>query len=260
MTLKIKSENFIIAGPCAAESVELCVEICKTLDYICKSYGIKYIFKASYDKANRTSVNSYRGPGIDEGIKIFKEIKKHTDYICTDIHEPYQAKKVARYVDIIQIPAFLCRQTDLLVAAGKTGKTVNIKKAQFLAHNKMKFAVEKVLSTGNNKILLTERGSMYGLNDMIVDFRGIKEMSKIGYPVVIDATHSCQTIGSGHTTTGNREYAPLYAKAGIIFGAQGLFAEVHPEPEKALSDPENTISYESFEEIVKWVTKYKKHG
>ena len=251
--MKIINKPFVIAGPCAAESLDLCTEISKTLRSICKSNGVEYVFKASFDKANRTSVDSYRGPGLQEGKRIFKEVKKHTEYICTDIHEPSQAKEISDYVDIIQIPAFLCRQTDLLVAAGETGKTVNIKKAQFLAHSKMKFAVDKVLSTGNKNIILTERGSMFGLNDMIVDFRGIKEMSNLGYPVVIDATHSCQTIGSGPTTSGKREYAPLYAKAGLIFGATGVFMEVHPEPEKGLSDSANMIDYETFEDIIKWM-------
>jgi len=250
-------ELFVIAGPCAAESLELCVDIAKTLSSVCERLNIKYVFKASFDKANRTSVDSYRGPGVHAGIEIFKEIKKHTPYICTDIHIPEQAADIADYVDVIQIPAFLCRQTDLLVAAGKTGKYVNIKKAQFLAHEKMKYAAEKVLSTGNDKILLTERGSMFGLNDMIVDFRGVKEMSKMGFPVVMDATHSCQTIGTGATTSGNREFAPLYSKAGILFGAQGLFLEIHPEPDKGLSDAPNMIDYETFEKILKDVKKLK---
>ncbi len=258
--LQINKEIFVIAGPCAAESSGLCVDVAKTLTSICESYGVKYIFKASFDKANRTSVSSYRGPGIEAAKEIFTEVKKHTPYICTDIHEPQQADVIADFVDVIQIPAFLCRQTDLLIAAGNTGKIVNIKKAQFLAHGKMRYAVEKVLSTGNDNIILTERGSMFGLNDMIVDFRGIKEMSNLGYPVVIDATHSCQTIGSGDTTSGNREFAPLYAKAGFIFGAQGVFLEVHPEPEKGLSDSSNMINYEMFEETIRDIVKIKNGG
>jgi len=258
--LKIKDELFVIAGPCAAESKDLCVDIAKTLDKVCSDNGVKYIFKASFDKANRTSIDSYRGPGIEEGKKIFSEIKNHTPYICTDIHVPEQAERIADYVDIIQIPAFLCRQTDLLVAAGNTGKHVNIKKAQFLSHGKMKYALNKVLSTGNNNVMLTERGSMFGLNDMIVDFRGINEMSKMGYPVIMDATHSCQTIGTGETTSGNREFAPLYAKAAALFGAQGYFLEVHPEPEKGLSDASNMINYETFEKIIKDLVKMKEMG
>lgn len=249
---------FVIAGPCAAESKDLCVEVAKTLSTICAKAGVDYIFKASFDKANRTSINSYRGPGLEAGKEIFKHVKKHTAYICTDIHEPQQAESIAEVADVIQIPAFLCRQTDLLLAAGNTGKVVNIKKAQFLAHHKMKYAVDKIVSTGNNKVLLTERGSMFGLNDMIVDFRGITEMKKLGFPVVMDATHSCQTIGSGETTSGNREYAPLYAKAGLIFGAQGVFLEVHPEPEKGLSDASNMIDYEMFENIINDLVKLKK--
>lgn len=249
---------FVIAGPCAAESRDLCVEVAKTLSTICAKAGVDYIFKASFDKANRTSINSYRGPGLEVGKEIFKHVKKHTAYICTDIHEPQQAESIAEVADVIQIPAFLCRQTDLLLAAGNTGKVVNIKKAQFLAHHKMKYAVDKIVSTGNNKVLLTERGSMFGLNDMIVDFRGITEMKKLGFPVVMDATHSCQTIGSGETTSGNREYAPLYAKAGLIFGAQGIFLEVHPEPEKGLSDASNMIDYEMFENIINDLVKLKK--
>ena len=188
---------------------------------------------------------------------IFSKVKNHTPYICTDVHTPEQPKQICDFVDVIQIPAFLCRQTDLLVESGKTGKIVNVKKAQFLAHKKMKYAVDKILSTGNSNILLTERGSMFGLNDMIVDFRGIYEMKKLGFPVVIDATHSCQSIGDGDTTDGNRELAPLYAKSGFIFGAQGVFLEVHPEPEKGLSDAPNMINYETFEKIVKDIKKIK---
>lgn len=258
--LKIGNEIFVIAGPCAAESEDLCIEICKTLHKICEDNNIKYIFKASFDKANRTSVNSYRGPGLEEGKKIFSKVKNHTPYICTDIHTPEQPKQICDFVDIIQIPAFLCRQTDLLVESGKTGKIVNVKKAQFLAHKKMKYAVDKILSTGNSNILLTERGSMFGLNDMIVDFRGIHEMKKLGFPVIIDATHSCQSIGAGDTTDGNRELAPLYAKSGFIFGAQGVFLEVHPEPEKGLSDAANMINYETFEKIIKDIKKIKESG
>ena len=258
--LKIDNEIFVIAGPCAAESEELCIEIAKNLHKICEDNQIKYIFKASFDKANRTSVNSYRGPGLEEGKRIFSKVKNHTPYVCTDVHIPEQPKQICDFVDIIQIPAFLCRQTDLLIESGKTGKIINVKKAQFLSHKKMKYAADKILSTGNSNILLTERGSMFGLNDMIVDFRGIYEMKKLGFPVVIDATHSCQSIGDGDTTNGNRELAPLYAKSGFIFGAQGVFLEVHPEPENGRSDAANMINYETFEKIIKDIKKIKESG
>lgn len=248
---KLKTKPFIIAGPCAAESEEICLEVAEYCDSICKKYGFEYIFKASFDKANRTSIDSYRGPGLEKGIEIFKKVRNVVPFICTDVHLPKQCEIISNFVDIIQIPAFLARQTDLLIAAAKTNKILNIKKPQFVSFDKMKFVVEKCIKSGNNKILLTERGSMFGSNDLVVDFRNIIEMNKLGYPVVIDSTHSCQKMHAGGTTGGNREYAPYFAKAGMMFGCSGVFAEVHPDPEKGLSDSSNMITFEMFEKMVR---------
>ena len=216
---------------------------------------IEYYFKASFDKANRTSISSYRGPGIEEGMRILKKIKD--DYklkIATDIHEPWQADKVAEVADIIQIPAFLCRQTDLLVAAAKTGKIINIKKAQFLAPKDMINVANKVKESGNNKILLCERGTSFGYNNLVVDMTGIVEMKKLGYPVVMDATHSVQKPGGNGTSTGgNREYAEPLAKAAIAVGADAVF--FHPDPDKALSDGANMVKLEDIEGILKRVIR-----
>ena len=244
----LKKKPFVIAGPCSAESLELCEEVASFCKKICEDNGFTYIFKASFDKANRTSVRSYRGPGIDKGIEIFRHIKKKLDVpICTDVHALGQAERISGVCDIIQIPAFLARQTDLIIDVAKTNKIINIKKPQFISFDKVKYITEKCIDSGNKKILLTERGSMFGSNDLVVDFRNIFEMKKYGYPVVIDATHSCQKMSMGGTTKGKREYAPYFAKAGFIFGATGLFAEVHPEPKKGLSDSDNMITFETFE-------------
>ena len=244
--------KFIIAGPCVLESKELCLEIAEYCRTVCEKYGFTYIFKASFDKANRTSITSFRGPGLKQSIKTFIEIKKQVEYITTDIHEPFQAREIAPYVDIIQIPAFLCRQTDLLVAAGKTGKIVNIKKAQFLSADKMEHAIKKVYSTGNKNVMLTERGSMMGVDDLVVDFRNIHKLKQFGCPVVMDVTHACQTYKQTNGVTGgNRIYGPLFAQCAKIFGAQGTFAEVHPNPTQALSDSANTMDFHMFENMVR---------
>lgn len=253
----LNKKLFIIAGPCSAESKELCLEIAKFCQSVCEENDITYIFKASYDKANRTSIDSYRGPGIEGGIEIFKEVKNVTPYVCTDVHLPWHCEKIAEVADIIQIPAFLARQTDLITEAAKTNKIINIKKPQFISHDKMKFIVDKCMYFENNKVLLTERGSMFGSNDLVVDFRNIIEMNKLGHPVVIDATHSCQKMTPGGTTSGNREYAPYFAKAGVLFGCGGVFAEVHPEPEKGLSDSKNMIDFEMFENLIKDLRRMK---
>lgn len=243
---------FLIAGPCVIESEETTMYIAKALKKITEAFEMEFYFKASFDKANRTSIYSYRGPGIDEGLRILRQVKDtYQIKICTDIHEPWQAEKVAEVADIIQIPAFLCRQTDLLQAAGKTGKIVNIKKAQFLAPWDMKNVVAKVESTGNKNIMLCERGSSFGYNNLVVDMTSIPEMKKQGYPVVLDATHSVQKPGGNGTSTGgNREYVPYLAKAAVAAGADGIFMEVHPEPEKALSDGANSIRLGDIEELV----------
>ena len=248
----LKEKPFVIAGPCSAESEELCLEIATFCKKVAKDSGFTYVFKASFDKANRTSIKSYRGPGLSKGLSILKKIKSIVGVpICTDIHALGQAKKLSTSVDIIQIPAFLARQTDLVVEAAKHGNIINIKKPQFVSCDKMKYIIEKCSESGNDNVLLTERGSMFGSNDLVVDFRNVFEMKKYGYPVIIDSTHSCQKMSPGGTTSGNREYAPYFAKSGFIFGATGLFAEVHPNPEKGLSDSKNMINFEMFKKLIK---------
>ena len=247
---ELRKNLFVIAGPCAAESEELCLDIANFCSKICNKNNVKYIFKASFDKANRTSIDSYRGPGIKDGVKIFKKLKSYGYSICTDVHIPQQCAIIAPYCDIIQIPAFLARQTDLVVSAAKTNKIINIKKPQFLSSEKMKYVAEKCIKTKNKKILITERGSMFGSDDLVVDFRNIIRMKSLGFPVVMDCTHSCQTMSAGDITGGNREYAPYFAKSSIIFGANGIFSEVHPNPEEGLSDSKNMINFDSFEKMI----------
>ena len=247
----------LIAGPCVIESEENALFIAQKLNEIANKYELDFYFKASFDKANRTSINSYRGPGIKEGLRILRTIKDSVGVkICTDIHEPWQAEIVADVADIIQIPAFLCRQTDLLVAAAKTGKLINVKKAQFLAPWDMKNVVRKIEESGNRRIMLCERGSSFGYNSLVVDMTGIIEMKKLGYPVVIDATHSVQKPGGkGTCTGGNREYIEPIAKAAIAAGADALFFEVHPNPDEALSDGPNMVRLDEFEDLLKRVIK-----
>ncbi|MBD5514063.1 MAG: 3-deoxy-8-phosphooctulonate synthase [Lachnospiraceae bacterium] len=242
----------VIAGPCVIESEENAMFIADTMCRTAERLGIDYYFKASFDKANRTSINSYRGPGIDEGIHILKKIKStYGVKIATDIHEPWQAEKAAEVADIIQIPAFLCRQTDLLVAAAKTGKIINVKKAQFLAPWDMKNVVKKLEDSGNNNIMVCERGTSFGYNTLVVDMTGIVELKKLGYPVVMDATHSVQKPGGeGTSTGGNREYVEPLAKAAIAAGADALFFEVHPDPDHALSDGPNMVKLDEFENML----------
>ena len=252
------NEKFIlIAGPCVIESESIVMETAKKLKEITNKYNVDFFLKASFDKANRTSIYSYRGLGIEEGLHILKKVKeKYHLKIVTDIHEPWQAEKVATLCDMIQIPAFLCRQTDLIVAAAKTGKLLNIKKAQFMAPWDMKNVIKKVEEVGNRNIMLCERGSSFGYNNLVVDMTGIVEMKKYGYPVVMDATHSVQKPGgNGTTTNGNREYVEPLAKAAIAVGADALFFEVHPNPNKALSDGTNMVKLEEFEKILTRIIK-----
>ncbi len=251
------SKFILIAGPCVIESEENVMLIAKTIKDIAERLDLDYYFKASFDKANRTSISSYRGPGIDEGLRILKKVKETLGLkICTDIHEPWQAAKAAEVCDIIQIPAFLCRQTDLLVAAARTGKTINVKKAQFLAPWDMKNVVTKLEESGNTNIMLCERGTSFGYNTLVVDMTGIVEMRKLGYPVVMDATHSVQKPGGkGNTTDGNREYVEPLAKAAIAAGADALFFEVHPDPEHAKSDGPNMVRLDEFEDLLRRVIK-----
>lgn len=246
------SKLLIIAGPCVIESEENAMLIAKRIKEIGQHLGVDFFFKASFDKANRTSIESYRGPGITEGLRILQEIKDALDIkIVTDIHEPWQAKQVCRVADMIQIPAFLCRQTDLLTAAGETGKIINIKKAQYLAPWDMKNVAAKVESTGNHNIMLCERGTVFGYNRLVVDMTSIAEMKKIGYPVVMDATHSVQLPGGGgDKSAGNREYVEPLAKAALAAGADALFFEVHPDPDRALSDGANMVKLDDFEDML----------
>lgn len=247
----------LIAGPCVIESEENVMEIAGKIKEIAERLDLDCYFKASFDKANRTSIKSYRGPGIDEGLRILKKVKDTYGLkICTDIHEPWQAEKAAEVCDIIQIPAFLCRQTDLLVAAAKTGKLINVKKAQFLAPWDMKNVVNKLEEAGNSNIILCERGTTFGYNTLVVDMTGIVEMKKFGYPVVFDATHSVQKPGGkGNATGGDRENVEPLAKAAVAAGADALFFEVHPDPDHAKSDGPNMIKLEEFEGLLKRVIK-----
>ena len=242
----------LIAGPCVIESEENVMLVAKKIKEITDKLDIPFVFKSSFDKANRTSINSFRGPGLEEGLRILNKVKTELNLkVTTDIHEPYQAEEVAKVVDIIQIPAFLCRQTDLLVAAAKTGKTVNVKKAQFLAPWDMKNVVGKIEESGNRDIMLCERGTSFGYNNLVVDMTGLVEMKKFGYPVVFDATHSVQKPGGkGNCTGGNREYVEYLAKAAISVGADAIFMEVHPDPDNALSDGPNMVKLDELEEIL----------
>ena len=243
----------LLAGPCVIESEEIVLRIAEKVKKITESLGIPYVFKASWDKANRTSVSSYRGPGLEEGLRILEKVKKDLELpLVTDIHESSQAQPVSEVVDILQIPAFLCRQTDLLVAAAKTGKTVNVKKAQFLAPWDMAHVVKKLEESGAKNILLTERGTSFGYNTLVVDMRSLLQMAEHGYPIVFDATHSVQMPGGkGSTSGGNREYVEPLAKAAAAIGVQAFFMEVHENPEKALSDGPNMVYLDKLEGVLK---------
>jgi 2-dehydro-3-deoxyphosphooctonate aldolase (KDO 8-P synthase) len=240
-------------GPCVIESKELLEEVAEEIVSLKNKYNIEIIFKASFDKANRTSLSSFRGQEIEEGLKLLSDIKeKYKLPITTDVHESSQVEIVSSAVDIIQIPAFLCRQTDLLLEAGKTNKIVNIKKAQFLSGADMKYPTEKILSTGNNQIMLTERGTMFGYNNLVVDFRNIPDMQKLQFPVIMDCTHSVQRPGGmGEKTGGNREFVPSMALAAKAFGVNGYFFEIHPNPEKALCDGPNSLPLNQIDSVIK---------
>lgn len=247
----------LIAGPCVIESEEMVLSIAGEMKRITDELGIPYIFKASFDKANRTSIHSFRGPGLEEGLRILQKVKDTYGVpICTDIHEPWQAEPAARVADIVQIPAFLCRQTDLLAAAAKTGKCVNIKKAQFLAPWDMGNCVDKVRSCGNSNVMLCERGTTFGYNTLVVDMTGIVEMKKFGCPVVFDATHSVQKPGGkGNATGGNREMVEPLAKAALAAGADHLFMEVHPDPDNAGSDGPNMVKLSEMKPLLEKLQK-----
>jgi 2-dehydro-3-deoxyphosphooctonate aldolase (KDO 8-P synthase) len=265
---KIKIKNLtigdgsltLIAGPCVIESKDHAMFMAKELKALTSKLKIPFIFKASFDKANRSSIDAYRGPGLDKGLKILSEIKKTLNLpIISDIHSPDQAELVSSVLDILQIPAFLCRQTDLLVAAGKTGLPINIKKGQFLAPLDMKNVVKKVESTGNKKILLTERGSSFGYNNLVCDLRSLGIMRSLGKPIVFDVTHSLQLPGGmGDKSGGNSEFIAPMARAGVAFGIDALFMETHDHPDKALSDGANSIKLSELEPLLKQIMKIKK--
>ena len=248
------TERFtLIAGPCVIESEELVMEVAGKLKEITDRLGINFVFKSSFDKANRSSIHGYRGPGIEEGLRILKKVKDTYNVpVVTDVHEAWQCAKVAEVVDIIQIPAFLCRQTDLLIAAAETGLPVNVKKGQFLAPWDMKNVVTKMEESGNPNVMLCERGSTFGYNNMVVDMRSFLEMRQFGYPVVSDVTHAVQKPGgNGDSTGGNREYVYPLMRAGLAIGVDAVFAEVHPNPDCAKSDGPNMLRLDEVEEVLK---------
>lgn len=242
----------IIAGPCVIESAELLDTVAERLKAIGGRLGVEIIFKASFDKANRTSLRSFRGPGIDRGLRMLADVRSKWGLkLLTDIHEAWQAGPAGEVVDVLQIPAFLCRQTDLLVAAAKTGKAVNIKKAQFLSGADMRYPYEKALESGASEIWLTERGNSFGYNNLVVDFRNIPDMLRIAPTVIMDCTHSVQRPGAGDgTTSGNREFVPAMALAAKAFGANGFFFEVHPDPDRAKSDGPNMLRLDDIENVI----------
>ncbi len=245
-SLRLGGDRLVLfSGPCAAESDEICLKVGTEVKKICADLGIDYVFKASFDKANRTSLGSYRGSGMNEGLKILERVKKDLHVpVVTDVHESYQCDEVAHVADVLQIPAFLCRQTDLLKAAARTGKAVKIKKGQFMAPEDMKYAVDKVRGEGNQNVFLTERGASFGYHTLVVDMRSLPVMRQYT-PVVFDVTHSVQQPGGkGGSSGGQREFAPYLAKAAAATGVDGFFIETHPNPEKALSDGPNMIPLE----------------
>lgn len=243
----------LIAGPCVIESAELLDVVAKTLVDINHRLGTDIIFKASFDKANRTSLRSFRGPGIERGLQMLADVKsKFGLKLTTDIHESWQAAPAGEVVDVLQIPAFLCRQTDLLVAAAKTGKVVNIKKAQFLSGKDMRYPYEKAMESGASEVWLTERGNCFGYNNLVVDFRNIPDMKEIATTVIMDCTHSVQRPSAGNgKTVGDRRFAPSMAIAAKAFGANGFFFEVHPNPDQGLSDAANMLELDKLENLIK---------
>ena len=246
------SPFFLIAGPCSIEGNVHAIDHAGKINEICKSLNINFVFKSSFDKANRSSSKSSRGIGIDKGLEILSNVKKEINVpIITDVHESSQCNEVGSVVDIIQIPAFLCRQTDLLIAAGKTKKIINVKKGQFLAPWDMANVVEKIHKTGNNNILLTERGTSFGYNTLVSDMRSIPQMTKFGYPVIFDATHSVQEPGGlGLTSGGQREFVPILSRAAVAIGVAGLFVEVHENPDMAPSDGPNMIKLSELKSLL----------
>jgi 2-dehydro-3-deoxyphosphooctonate aldolase (KDO 8-P synthase) len=250
---------FLIGGPCVLENEDHAVFLAAQIKSVCKKLGVSYIFKASYDKANRSSLASYRGPGYPDGLQILENIKNTLDIpVLSDVHETAQVERAAQILDVLQIPAFLCRQTDLLVAAARTGKPINIKKGQFLAPHDMKNTVEKVLNQGNANIILTERGTSFGYNNLVFDVRSIPIMKNLGFPVVIDASHSVQKPGGEGTYSGGEaEFIPHIAAAGIAAGADGVFLEIHDNPPEALSDGPNSLLLNNLDGLLSTLLRIK---
>ena len=248
----------LIGGPCSIEGWEMCDEVASEVNRICKKLDINYIFKGSFDKANRSNVNAGRAVGIEKGLDILARIKeKYNIPVTTDVHESYQCEIVAEVCDVLQIPAYLCRQTDLIFSAAKTGKIVNVKKGQFMAPWNMDNVIEKIEKYDNRKIILCERGTSFGYNRLVVDMQGLPEMRKFGYPVFLDATHSVQTPGSGKEyTSGNREFVPDLINAGYAVGIDGIFAEIHPDPDHAISDGPSQLKLSMVEGILSNSKKY----
>ena len=257
----VNSGNFfLIAGPCVIESKELCFEVAEKILAITNRLEIPYIFKSSYKKANRSKLDSFTGIGDKAALDILKEVRKQFKVpVLTDIHSAEEAYFASQYVDVLQIPAFLCRQTDLLVAAAKTGKAINVKKGQFLAPESMKFVVEKILEAGNNNIILTDRGTMFGYNDLIVDYRGLFELRKLKFPVVLDITHSLQQPNQQTGISGGKpELIETMARAAIAIGVDGIFIETHPEPMLAKSDGANMLKLDLLEHLLEKLVKIRK--
>lgn len=248
----MQNKFIVIAGPCVIESEKVVYEIAEKLKSLMIDLPVDFYFKASFDKANRTSIESFRGPGLERGLRILENVKREYGLnIVTDIHEPWQAEPAGEVCEVIQIPAFLCRQTDLLMAAARTGRIINVKKAQFLAPWDMRNAVNKIEKSGNKNIMLCERGTSFGYNTLVVDMTSIVEMKKLGYPVIFDGTHSVQKPGgNGTSTSGNREYVPYLSRAAAAAGADGLFLETHFHPEEALSDGPNMIPIQHVRQLV----------
>ena len=247
----------LIAGPCVIENEKLCLHVASALNKLCKQLGIFYLFKASYDKANRTSARSFRGPGLFEGLEILRKVRNQIGVgVLTDVHTEGQAAVAAEVVDVLQIPAFLCRQTDLIAAAVRTGRIVNLKKGQFLSPAEMEQVVDKARLAGGKKILVTERGTTFGYNNLVADMRSIPIMRRFGFPVIFDATHSVQLPGGGgDKSSGQREFAPVLARAALAAGADGLFVETHPQPGRAQSDGPNMIPLQQMPELLNRLLK-----
>ncbi len=243
---------FLIAGPCVIESEDITFNTAEKLKEICERLNLPFVFKSSYDKANRTSLKSFRGPGIDRGLRILSDLKSKLKVsVISDVHTSYEVQPASEVLDALQIPAFLCRQTDLVISAAKTGMPVNVKKGQFLAPSDVKNIIDKFTSTGNHNLFITERGSQFGYNNLVVDFRGLPIMRSFGYPVIFDVTHSLQLPGmQGTSSGGQREFAEPLARAAVAVGVDGLFMEVHPEPEKALCDGPNMVRLDDLSEML----------